>query len=142
MVVKKKSGRRQASLPIGIAFGAGTSLLLALLGAALLAWLMNQERLPEENVGIAAAIVLLAASLLGSWLATGKTKEKRLIVCMSSGLLFFLLLLSCTALFFGGQYQGLVRNALAILLGCGIPALLGLKGEGRKKSRLKKYASR
>lgn len=142
MVASRKKVRSQVPIPLGLTLGAGTSLAMTFLGTAILSWLIGNERLPEERMGIAAAAVLLFAGMLGAWIAASKTKRKRLLVCLGSGLVFFLVLLSLTALFFGGRYEGLAMNGTAVLLGSGIMAALGLRGQGGNPKRRKKLGSR
>lgn len=142
MAASRKKVQSQISIPLGLALGAGTSLAVAFLGTALLAWLIGNERLPEERMSIAVPAVLLVAGIVGAWMAASKTKHKRLPVCLGSGLVFFLVLLSLTALFFGGQYEGLMINGAAVLLGSGVMALLGLRGQRGNSRRRKKFTSR
>lgn len=128
----KYASKRSALLP-GVLMGAGVSLAVCLLGAALLAWLIVFEKVGENAIHPGAAVILLAASWLGSAAAWGLVKQNRLAVWGAHcGVLYALLLLG--ALLFGGQLQGLGTTALMILLGGGIsliPGILGHKSGGK-----------
>lgn len=123
-----------ASMPGGLAVGGGVSLGITLLLSAVLAWLVHRETMTMENIGYGILAMLLLASFLGAETAFGQIRRQRLLVCGLSGLIYFALLLSITALFFGGQYSGVGVTALLILAGSGAAALLGLRqGRGGKK---------
>lgn len=141
MGVKQKYTGRTLSVPAGLAVGLGVSLAVTGAAIGLLAKLVDAEVMPWENVGYGIMAMLLAASFLGAVAAYGKVKRQRLMICMLTGGTFFCVLLSMTALFFGGQYDGVVVSLLLILAGSGAAGLLGLRqgrGERRKRSyRLK-----
>lgn len=131
---KRKMTATTASMPGGLAVGGGVSLGVTLLLSAVLAWLLHRESMAMENIGYGILAMLLLASFLGAETAFGQIRRQRLLVCGLSGLIYFALLLSITALFFGGQYSGVGVTALLILAGSGAAALLGLRqGRGGKK---------
>lgn len=139
MTGKQKVSGRAHSLPAGLAYGAIFSMGLTVILAAVLAGLMFKDMIQEEMIGVISAGILIVSSGIGAWTAFKKIKHRRLMVCLLSGVLYYLLLLSCTALFFGGQYQGMGATGLTILGGCSAAALLGLHGQGgRKKPHRKK----
>lgn len=126
--MKKRNGT--LSMPGGLAWGGGMSLGVTLLGAGALTWLVDREILPMEKIGYGILVLLLLASNLGAVTALGKLHRRRLLVCLASGGVYFGLLLSITALFFGGQYSGVGTTALLVLAGSATAALLG-PGQGR-----------
>lgn len=125
-------------MPGGLAVGAGVSLGVTLLFALVLAKLVDSERMAFESIGYGIMALLLAASFLGALTAFGRIRRQRLLVCGLSGLVYFGLLLSITALFFGGQYDGVGVTALLVLAGCMSAGLLGLRqGRGGKGKKLR-----
>ena len=134
--MKKMATGRTLSMPAGLAVGAAVSLGITLAGAAILAWLIDKERLDMGSVGYGILAVLLLASFLGALVSFGKIRRRRMVVCLASGAVYLGMLLSITALFFGGQYSGVATTALLILGGSMAAALLGLGpgrgGRGRK----------
>lgn len=129
---------RTLSLPAGVAAGIGVSLGISAAAIAVLAKLVDSETLAWENIGYGIMVMLLAASFLGALTAYRKIKRQRLMICLLTGMVFFGILLSMTALFFGGRYHGVGVTFLLILAGSGCAGLLGLregKGRGRKRRR-------
>lgn len=129
-------------MPAGLVFGAAVSLGITLISAAILAKLVDMERLAWENIGYGIMILLLLASFFGSMAAYAKIKRQRMLVCAVSGVIYFGMLLSITALFFGGQYDSIGVTAGLVLAGSIAAGLLGLRGGGGKKGRKLRAAHR
>lgn len=142
MVVNQKPTGRAASMPAGLVFGAVVSLGITLVCAAVLAKLVDMERLAWENIGYGIMVLLLLASFSGAMAAFAKIKRQRMLVCAVSGVVYFGILLSITALFFGGQYDSVGVTAALVLAGSIAAGLLGLRGEGGKKGRKLRGAHR
>ena len=132
MVTNKKVTGKAASMGTGLAMGGLLSVLWTVAGAVLLAKLMESGKIGMSALGWGAMGILMTASLIGALLAAGKIKRRRIFVCGASGLVYYLVLIAVTALFFGGQYSGMTVTAAVIAAGCGAAALLGA-GKGRKK---------
>lgn len=131
---KQKYTGRTLSVPAGVAVGLGVSLGITGAVIALLAKMVDSEMMPWENVGYGIMVMLLAASFFGAIAAYGKVRRQRLMICLLAGAVFFCVLLSMTALFFGGQYDGVITTFLLILAGSGTAGLLGLRqGRGSRK---------
>lgn len=124
------------SIPAGLAWGALVSLGVTLAGTVVLTWLVDRQRLAMEKIGYGLLVLLLLGSYLGAMMAYRRIKRRRLLVCLASGAVYLALLLTITALFFGGQYSGVCTTALLILAGSGAAALLGA-GQGRGSSHKK-----
>lgn len=142
MVVNQKATGRAISMPLGLLIGSGVSMAVTLMAAAVLAKLLDSERLDWENVGYGIEIALVLASFCGAMTAFRKIKRQRLIVCAVTGILYFCMLLGLTALFFGGEYESVWLTAGLILAGSGIAAVLGLPGEGKGRRRKIKVRNR
>ena len=137
MLHNHKATGRATSMPAGLLWGASVSLLVTLLGSAITALLLSKEILAESSVGYSAMIILMTAAYAGALTARGCIKRQHLMVCMLSGGIYFLSLLSVTALFFGGQFEAVGVTAL-LAMGGSVLALLTDKqprraGRGRKK---------
>ena len=139
MVVNKKVTGTSKSMAAGLAVGTLVSLLITLFGAAVIANLVLSEKMASQGIGYGAVLVLLLASAAGAWIAAAMVKHRWLVVCMGAGGSYYLMLLAITALFFGGQYQGMGVTALLVLGGCGAIALLGLRGERSGVKKARKY---
>ena len=114
---------RAASVPGGMAAGGVTSLMSTVTLAAVLAKLVSVGILDQEKIGYGIMVLLMTASFLGATVAQWRIQRRRSLMCMISGGIYFLMLLSITALFFGGQYTGIGATALMVLAGTGIAAL-------------------
>ena len=132
MIAVKKPTGRAMSIPAGLAVGAAISGLITLLGCLILTWMVLKGSMVFEFIGYGIMILLLLGAFLGAAVAQGRVKHRRSMVCMLSGLVYFLILLAITALFFGGQYSGIGVTALLILAGAGTAALIF--GKGRRPS--------
>lgn len=140
MVTTKKPTGRAMSIPGGLALGAAVSLGVTLILSAAVAKMVDAELMGEGAIGYGALITLLTAAIAGAAFAATKIKRQRILVCCLSGLVYYITLLGVTALFFGGQYQGMGVTALVVAGGCGTVVLMGLnqgKGKGnRHRKRL------
>ena len=120
---------RATSIPVGIAWSALTSLSVTMIGCGILAWAINKETIPWEETGYAIMIIVITASFLGASAACKRIKRKRLMVCAIAAGIYMLELLSMTALFFHGQYDGVGETGLLILCG----SMLCVLWESRKR---------
>lgn len=142
MVANRKVTGNASSMPAGLAVGSLAALGITFVGSALAGYLVSSERLPESAIGWCAMVILLVSSVLSAAVAVRKIKHRRVYVCALSGVIYYGVLLAMTALFFGGQYQGMGVTALVVLAGCGIVVLLGLRGEKGGKYRKRKNRHR
>ena len=142
MVVNKKVTGKSKPIAAGLAAGTAISLAVTLLGAAIIANLVLSEKIEAQSIGYGAAVILLAASALGAWISSVLVKRRWMLICLGAGGSYYLMLLAITALFFGGQYQGMGVTALLVLGGCGAVGLLGLRGEKQGGKRTRKYRFR
>lgn len=133
MVINRKPTGTAATIPVGLLTGGIAALLSTMALTAVLAKLMEGEILPEENIGYGVMIMLLASAFLGSAIACKRVKRQYLLTAGLSGVVYILLLLSMTALFFGGQYSAVGVTILLVLCGSLLAAMLfSREGKGRK----------
>ena len=137
MNVQTKVTGKAMSMPGGLALGGVVSLFVTLLAAAILAKLMELERIPENSIGYGIMILLVLASFSGAAFSAWQIKRRRLIVCVLSGVVYMASLLAATALFFGGQYSSVGVTALMVLCGVGLAALAGTQRNKAGKKRKK-----
>ncbi len=144
MMQTQKPTGRAASIPGGLAIGALISLTVTILMAMILAKLIQSQTIAQEQVGYGVMALLFTSSFLGAAAAQGKVKHRRLLVCMLTGAVYFLILMSITALFFGGQYSAVGVTALLVMGAAGCAALLCAnpgKGSGRSRKKHRKRFS-
>lgn len=118
MAFRKNSANKAANLPAGIGLGILVSALITLICATGITMLVANEKITDNGLRYVIPGVLFLSSFVGAWAAATRIKRLRLQVCMLEGVGYLLALLATTALFFGGEYQGVWVSGLAILIGC------------------------
>lgn len=116
---------RSLSVPAGLLFGTGISISVTVLGAVVVAYLLEHETVKWESVGYGVLFVLLLASFLGAKASWMKIKRQRMMISLMSGILFYAVLLSMTALFFGGQYESAGVTLVLVIAGSCTAGILG-----------------
>lgn len=138
MVTNRKPTGRAATIPIGLLTGGVTALASTLALTAVLAKLMDGEILPEENIGYGVMILLLISAFLGSCMACKRVQRRYLLTAALTGIVYVGVLLSITALFFGGQYSAVGVTVLLVFCGSLLAAMLfSRNGKGRKSRKSK-----
>lgn len=135
--MQRRNGKA-VSMPAGLTLGALTGLAVTILGSMILAKMMDAEWIGEERIGYGVMGMLLLASYLTAAISFGKIKRRRLLVCLCSGGIYFGILLSMTALLFGGEYSGVGVTALLIACGVILAILPGFQQRrGGKRPKIK-----
>ena len=131
---------RAVSIPGGLAIGAAVSMVVTIIIAAIGANLVMNQILPQENIGYCSLFALLAGGITGAITASAKVKHRKLVVCLLSGLVYYVILLSMTALFFGGQYEGMGVTLITVAIATVAAAMISSREGKQKKHRgHKKY---
>lgn len=139
MVANRKVTGKAMSMPGGLAMGGLVSLAVTIVGSVLTANLILREVIEADSVGYCSVAILLLSSVLGARIAVKSIKHRRLYVCALSAAIYYAVLLSITALFFGGQYRGMGVTALVVMAGAGTVALMGTGGKSNRKSKRKRW---
>ncbi len=142
MVVNRKPSGTASSMPLGLAMGVGLSLAITVGCSLLFGKLIQMGTLPENSLGYCAMAILFLSAVGGTVLANAKIKHRQLLVSGLCAGIYYVCLLAMTALFFGGQYQGMGVTALMVLAGAGVPLLLKGQGRGGKRRKRVKTPSR
>lgn len=98
---------------------------------ALLAGLLDREMISWEIAGYWILVMIMLSAYLGSVTACRKIRRQRLMICLMSALVYWGILLSVTALFFGGQFEAVGVTAL-LIMGGSICAALSGTGKGKR----------
>ena len=127
---------RASSIPGGLAVGAAASGSVTGLLTLLMALCLEKEIITWETAGYGIMIMIMLSAFLGSIIACTKIRHQQILVCLMSAGVYFAMLLSITALFFGGQYQAVGVTALLVVGGAICSALfVSGQGRGRRKFR-------
>lgn len=121
---KIRGNGRAMSLSAGLTLAGSVSLGVTAVGSLALAAMLDRGTIDWEQTGYWILGLLLAASFLGSKCAIRGIRRMSLAAAVMSALVYWGSLLLITALFFGGQYQGIGETAGAIAAGSGCAALL------------------
>ena len=136
---KQKVTGRADSIPVGLAVGVVSSILLTIACVAILTKLVDTGKIQWENIGYAIMVQTIVVSFIGAKIAHRRIKRQRLLVCLSSGLIYYAFLIATVAIFFGGKYEGMAVTALLVLAGCVCSSLLGLRSQkGSHHNNIKK----
>lgn len=127
MVVNQKVTGTASAMPVGIGAGVAIGLAVSVGGAGVFGALLSREIVSAASLGYWAMLLILLSSMAASCTAVARIKRQRLMVCGITGALYFLVLVSMTALFFGGQYQWVGVTALLILAGSVAATLLSAR---------------
>ena len=128
------------SVPKALSVGAAVSILTTMSIAALVSKLIVSETIPWEWIGYGTMFLLYMSSFLGAWSAYRLIRQQKLLISLMSGLIYFGILLSVTALFFGRQYEAVGVSGLVVLAGCGSSGLLGFDRKMGGNGRINKKA--
>lgn len=142
MVVNKKVTGKAVSVPVGLLVGQAIAMIVSVLGSIIAANMILTETLEAGAIGYCAIVILMLASASCALISAWMIKHRWMIVCLGAGGIYYLLLLATTAMFFGGQYQGMGVTALVVLGGSGAVGLLGLRAGNRKRSKRVKHRFR
>lgn len=122
------------SIPAGLAIGFGASWAVTLAVTVFLTFLVLGGGASETILAPAAVAVVLLASYIGGIVGAKKIGHHRLQVCLACGGMYYVSLVCCNALFFGGSHHGMVPALLTMLGSC---LLAGLTGTRQKKGKFK-----
>ena len=129
------------SVPLGIVAGSGLGVAITLIGAFGIALLLENGTVQE--MGEKNTVMLLSAlsAFAGSLTAIRMAGKWVLPIALGTGAAYMIIMLCCTALFFGGQYSDVGTRLLAITAGSGCALLTKMRkksaGSVRKKYRIR-----
>ncbi len=138
MIINRKATGRASSMPIGVLAGGACAFAGTMLTSAVLAKLVDMEIIPQDKIGYGIMVLLLLCAFLGANEACRRVKRQYLIVSAISAGFYYSMLLSVTALFFGGQYSGMGVTAVLVLCGSLLAVFLRSGNrEGRKRRKIR-----
>lgn len=138
MITNKKVFGKAVSMPVGIGLGVGLSVVLLIMGCAVIATLLEQEMISQNQIGYGAMAVLFISSIIGSATAVFLVKRRRLMVSLLHGSCYLGLLFMINGLLFGGTVEAGWVTAILLYGASCAAALLLSHGNGQKKLKLEK----
>ncbi len=140
--MKKPGKRAHSSVPMGLGMSLLVSIGITLLGAVMITFMIAGESMDPGAVGYGSLLTLVLSSIGGAVTVVLTVGQKPLIMCLASGGIYLLCLLCLTALFFGGEYQGITTTALTVMGASLAVALLNLRTSSSTKRKRNKYKFR
>ena len=129
-------------MPLGLMKGVIYAFLIVVTGSALTAKMVDNEVIDPKKIGYAVMVILIMASWTAGIISYHNIKRQKLMVCILSGICFYILLLAMTALFFGAQYSGAGETGLLVFGGSLLPIILQTNRKSRKAVRKRKTKNR
>ena len=130
------------SLPVGIAAGVLSAMIITICGSALAAKLLENQWLHYDKTGYSAMAVLFLSAWIGTIVSYSRIRQNRIIVCMLFASGYFGLLLGITLMFFEGRLSGVGETAILILGGSFLTVFLKTRTAKVKKRRIQKRYNR
>ncbi len=134
MKMKLKT-ERSSNMIQAILIGLGAGIAVILLGALLIAYLINAEKIAQVSAGVAGVVIRFAASLIGSFAAAKLMGGKYAFICAISGMVLLVVLMAA-ALLLSDSIHNIWQGILAVASGSVGACLLCLLSE-RKTNRVK-----
>lgn len=124
MIIKHQSTGKATSVPVGLGLSLVVNIVITTAITILIAALINQNKIKWEEAGYWIMFMILLSSFLGAKAAIVSVKTQVLLIAFMSGILYWIFLLSTTALFFGGNYSSVFETAALITSGSVAAALI------------------
>ena len=142
MVRNSKVTGTALPMALGITIGVGSSILMLVLSVVFIARLIIGEKMPLSAIGYVIMAAHVLSVCMGGIIASAAFKHRKMVVCLIVSAMYYLVLVSCTAIFFGGQYQGMGITALVVAGAAGITGWFASREKNNGTKRYKKYRNR
>ena len=134
--------KRKAGLVPAIGIGLLVSLVISLVAAMITAAVIVAEKTEVTSAIYGAFAALLLSSFLGSITASSLAGERPLMMCIINAALYYILLLTMTALHWGGTYRNMLVTALLVLGGATAAWMMKMRKSAKGYRRIKGKHSR
>lgn len=114
----------RGDLGSALAAGVFASMLSTMILCGILAYFIVSERISENSIGYGVMVILFASSMLGGCITKKLGRNRGILCCIASGIIFLFVLAGVTALFFDGKFRGVIPNISMILCGSAVAAIL------------------
>ena len=142
MNLKQNGKMKRDSVVGGLTVGAVTSVAVTLCCAAVSAAMISTGKIGENVTSYISIGILLLATLIGTLTASAGVQDKKLYTGLAIAAIYFILLLSMTALFFDGQYERITVTSFVLLLGAIGGAYLRIGKGSSGKCRMRRIKRR
>lgn len=136
MKTKLKFG---GSFGAAVAWGMLVCVVINLLLGMVLASVVSNERLGENNIGYVTPAIILLSTVAGAVTAGKLHNEKIAILTGTTGALHLLMLIATGIILFDDGFHNIWTSLLAIVLGCLIACAICIRGKGNGLKRKRSY---
>lgn len=133
----KEYQNKDKSILYAVCIGVLISVTVMLIGVIVTSLLVANETVSSNTTSYWVMGISLVSSMIGSAVAIGIAKRQLAIVGISTSMAFMLILISLTAIFYGGQYSGVPATLLLILCGGISSVIIKSKKIVKQKTRRK-----
>ena len=137
----KRKARNPMSVPISVALGLACAVVITLLLTASASWMIAKEKIDIGTIGYISLLITAAAAYTGCKASAVLARTNEVLVSGIFAGTYLIVLLSCTALLFGGTYHG-VWKSLAVTGVCWLLSLISPQrnaGKGSKRTTNRGY---
>ena len=117
--------------------GVACSFLVTMVVTAIFAGMISKKLIPEERIDYCMVVILLVSTIAGAVIAISKC-DNRVLTGIYIGIAYLAMLLTLTAIFFGGEYQRIGVTSSIVLIACFFAAMLRKNGSKNLKFRKSK----
>lgn len=121
--MSKKEYRNTMSIPAAVGVGTVISTIVMLIGAIVITLLISNELISDQSMDYGVLALTMLSAILGCSVSNVVAKRRLLIVSVCTAVTFLLVLISITAIFYGGQYSAIPVMA-QVILGGGVSSVL------------------
>ena len=142
MATKRNNTGKETPIPVGIGIAITVSMVITLIGAAITAYLIYTGNVDQESYGYVLLLIHFLSTSAGALVATHSIKRMRMQMCLIAGVCYYIVLISITALFLGGQFENMGTTAIVVLSASACVGVLGIITKKRGRGGLRKRAYR
>lgn len=135
----KNHSKKEPSIIEALLVGLAGAWIVTLIMSSVIALLLVNDRVDECGIAYYCITTIIVASVLAAIIPTKLAGEGKRLLCLGSGALYYVSLLSCNALFFAGQYNDFFGTMLTIM-GCAtVIMLLSMRKKKQKSAYSRKW---
>lgn len=102
--------KKPMSMPMSVLLGMGSAMVITLILTAAAAWMITAGKVNMEGKEYIGLMITAISVFAGSVAAIALSDKKKMLVSGIAAAAYLLVLLSCTAVFFGGIYHGVLKT--------------------------------
>lgn len=126
------------SIPRALLWGLLASWAVTLALTVLITFLLDLETIEQTHLAPSAVLSMILSTIAGTFVASKKAGQTKLLVSLASGGIYFLSLLGCNAAFYGATFEGIIPSLLCAVGGSLTVGLLEIRQKGESVKHMKR----